>query len=93
MRKPGFSYEANVEVAFESEAQAKSFAMAQTTIGEQVVVDLQDPAVLELFETGESLLVEVTFPSAEDEGVAEELAAAIHVGAEITVRCEWVKNA
>ena len=95
MRKPGFTYEAHVEVTFENAAQAGSFAMKQTTIGVTVAEDLRDPEVQAEMDAGETMTCEVTFPDPygeEEPGVAEELEAAVHVGAAITVTCGWVKN-
>ncbi len=92
MRKPGYSYEAHVAVAFETETQARSFCMKNTLIGERVALDLEDQEVLDLFVLEDRLIVEITFPEGVDVGVQEELDAARHVGAEITIACKWVKN-
>lgn len=92
MRKPGYSYEAHVGVAFESETQARSFCMKQTTIGAAVAEDLKDQEVLDMFVSEDRLIVEITFPEGTDLGVQEELDAARHVGAEITIACKWVEN-
>ena len=90
--RPGYSYETDVEIAFENELQAGSFAMKQTRIGEAVALDLKDEETLAELAKGEHMICEAIFPAECAEEVVAELSAANHVGAPIKIICKWVKN-
>ena len=93
IRKTGKSYEANLQISFESEKQAKDFASKGTAAGERVTYDLEDPEVQELFETGGPLICEIIYPDAFDEAVQKEIDAAMHCGAELELAFSWADNA
>jgi hypothetical protein len=93
LRRKGHTYTAQLQIAFTEYKQAANFAHEQTLVGRQVAVDLEDEAVLALFEKDEELIIEVSFEDGYDEAVQEELIAASMVGAEFELGLEWVKNA
>lgn len=92
-RRKGYSYVANIQIAFTDVLQAESFCLKGTLIGERVALDLEDEEVLELFEKEDALICEISYPDGLDPQVQEEVVAAGEVGAEIDISFKWEKNA
>lgn len=91
-RRKGFSYVANIQIAFTDVQQAENFCSKNTLVGERVALDIEDEEVLELFEKEESLFCDITYPDGLDPQVQAEIDAAGAVGAEIEITFKWEKN-
>lgn len=88
----GHHYVASIEISLGTLKAAENFCHQQTLIGKAVAEDLKEDDVMEVFADGQKMTCDVDFEDDFEEGIFEELSAAIHAGAEVTLKFKWVKN-
>ncbi len=89
----GHNYVASVKVSLNTLKSAENFCYQQTLIGKAVAEDLKEDDILAFFDEGKQLSCDVDFEDDFEEALCEELSAAIHAGAELSLTLKYVKSA